>query len=132
MLRESVGNDPDHNRADRPTESTMSTITLTFPLTMTVRCAKINRDVQVTLSQAVAEHWLKYGSKQDLNDGHASIKRDQYGTEREWLAAVEAHASKWQAQRNAGIVPGGAGLNVTADEWAMILKLRADKAKKSA
>lgn len=107
-------------------------ITVTFPATMTVRCAKINQDVVLTVNEAAIKHWVKYGLKQDLNDGHASIKRDQFGTEREWHAAVGNHAAKWKAQREAGIVPGAGGLELTADELKMVLEMRAKAAKKPA
>jgi hypothetical protein len=65
----------------------MSTITVTLPASMPVYVAKLGVSRNVNISKSV-EALIGNGLKQKVNDAHASIKRSEFKTDAEYVAAV--------------------------------------------
>lgn len=65
----------------------MSTINVTLPVSMPVYISKLGVSRDVNISKSISA-LLNNGLKQKVNDAHADVKRSEFKTDAEYVAAV--------------------------------------------
>jgi hypothetical protein len=115
----------------------MTTINVTLPVSMPVYVAKLGVSKDVNISKSVTA-LLQNGLKQKVNDAHADVKRSEFKTDAEYVAAVVKEVDAVIAKIESGNwAARGAPPAMTDEMMAAVLgvsveKIREMKAAKAA